>query len=307
MATVPGYLQLARSGELARRAREGATRLRRCDLCPRRCGVDRVAGETGECGVGALAVVASFGAHHGEERELSGWAGSGTVFFGGCNLGCRFCQNEDISHRPAGRELEPAELAGAFLELQDLSCHNVNLVTPSHVVPQVLAALDVAADHGLEVPVVYNTSGYDTVETLALLDGVVDVYMPDVKLLDPALAERFLTARDYPEAIRAAIAEMHRQVGDLAVDGDGLAVRGLLVRHLVMPGLVDESARVFAWLASLSRDTFVNVMHQYRPCADVLRGDEELSAIARRVTASEFAAALAAARAAGLRRAARAA
>jgi putative pyruvate formate lyase activating enzyme len=305
-ADPPAYCALIESGELDRRAALGAKRLTRCDLCPRRCGVDRTAGERGICGICARARVASHGPHHGEEAVLRGRGGSGTVFFGGCSLNCRFCQNTDISHRPAGSEVEPAELGAAFLELQDLGCHNINLVTPSHVVPQVLAAVSIAAGRGLRLPLVYNTGGYDAVETLALLDGVVDVYMPDVKLLDPALAEQYLTARDYPEAVRAGVAAMHSQVGDLVVDGDGLAVRGVLVRHLVMPGLAEESAKVFTWLARQSPDTFVNVMDQYRPCAEVLQGDEELQAIARRVTRDEFAAALEAAHAAGLRRAARA-
>ena len=305
-ADPPAHAALAASGELGRRATTAAKRLTSCDLCPRRCGVDRSAGELGTCGIGARARVASHGPHHGEESVLRGWAGSGTVFFGGCGLRCRFCQNDDISHRPTGRELEPPELAVVFLEIQEAGCHNLNLVTPSHVVPQILAALAVAAPRGLRLPVVYNTGGYDALETLALLDGVVDVYMPDVKLLNPDLTGRYLTARDYPGVVRRAVAEMHRQVGDLVMDTDGLAVRGLLVRHLVMPGLVEESARVFAFLAELGRDTFVNVMDQYRPCADVLSGEERLRALARRVTREEFADALSAARAAGLRRAARA-
>jgi putative pyruvate formate lyase activating enzyme len=300
----PGHLGLARSGELARRAREGEARLRDCDLCPRRCGADRAAGETGECGVGVLAVVASHGAHHGEERVLSGRAGSGTVFFSGCNLHCRFCQNRDISHEISGAALDAAELAGVFLQLQALGCHNLNLVTPSHVVPQIVAALDVAAQRGLSLPVVYNTSGYDAVETLALLDGVVDIYMPDLKTLDEGFAGQDLTAIDYPEVATAAIAEMHRQVGDLVVAGDGLAVRGLLVRHLVMPGMSADSAAVLDWLAALSPATFVNVMGQYRPCGDAARGacGEDLR---RRPDSSELVAALSAADAAGLRRAGR--
>lgn len=246
------------------------------------------------------------------------------------NLRCRFCQNEDVSHLPAGRELEPAVLADVFLEIQMMGCHNLNLVTPSHVVPQIFAGLTIAAAGGLRLPVVYNTGGYDAGETLALLDGVVDVYMPDVKLLDPDLAQRYLTASDYPDVVRDALTEMHRQVGDLVTDVDDLAVHGLLVRHLVMPGLVAESARVFAFLSTLSRDTFVNVMDQYRPCAEAARvhgnvdyaGDgagrshsrdavddprcpADLDPIARRVGRDEFATALGAARAAGLRRAAR--
>jgi putative pyruvate formate lyase activating enzyme len=304
MNTAPGYLGLARSGELARRAREGAARLRACDLCPRRCGADRAAGETGECGIGALAVVASCGAHHGEERVLSGRAGSGTVFFSGCNLHCRFCQNWDISHEVAGEPLGAAELAGVFLHVQGLGCHNLNLVTPSHVVPQVLAALDVATGRDLSLPVVYNTSGYDAVETLELLDGVVDIYMPDLKTLDEGFAGRVLTAADYPAAATAAIDEMHRQVGDLEVDGDGLATHGLLVRHLVMPGMGADSAAVLCWLAALSPDTFVNIMGQYRPCGDAASGASG-GDLRRRPASADMTGALAAAAAAGLRRAGR--
>jgi putative pyruvate formate lyase activating enzyme len=305
MSTTPtGYPQLARDGELGRRARKAAARLHACDLCPRRCRAGRTAGETGECGVGALAVVASHGPHHGEERVLSGRSGSGTVFFGGCNLHCRFCQNWDISHRPAGERLDAAQLAAVFLQVQAWGCHNLNLVTPSHVVPQILAALDVATGRGLTVPVVYNTSGYDAVETLALLDGVVDVYMPDLKTLDERFAAEQLTAADYPQVATAAIAEMHRQVGDLLVDGDGLATRGLLVRHLVMPGMTADSGAVISWLAGLSRDTFVNVMGQYHPCGDAARGACG-DALRRRPAPADVAAALDAAGAAGLRRAGR--
>lgn len=299
----PAYIALSASGELERRAERAAALLAACELCPRRCRVDRTSGAGGICGIGARARVASYGPHHGEEAVLRGWAGSGTVFFGGCNLRCRFCQNEDISHRPAGSEVGPDRLAAVFLDLQRMGCHNLNLVTPSHVVPQILAALAIAAARGLRLPVVYNSSAYDAVGTLALLDGVVDVFMPDLKLLDADLAELYLTARDYPDVARRAVTEMHRQVGDLVVGSDGLAVRGVLVRHLVMPGLVDESARVFAFLAGLSADTFVNVMGQYRPCAAAERAPDDLRAIARRTTRAEHIAALEAARAAGLTRA----
>lgn len=311
----PAYVELSENGELGRRAGRAAALLAACELCPRRCRADRTTGDLGTCGIGVLARIASYGPHHGEESVLRGWAGSGTVFFGGCNLRCRFCQNYDISHRPAGSEVEPEQLAAIFLDVQNMGCHNLNLVTPSHVVPQILMALAVAAPRGLRLPIVYNTGGYDAVATLTLLDGVVDVYMPDLKTLDAKFARGALTAADYPERAREAIAEMHRQVGDLVVDGDGLAVRGLLVRHLVMPGLVDDSARVFAFLAELSHSTFVNVMDQYRPCGDAAptghfartasESPPDLRPIARAVARDEFAAVLDAARAAGLPRAAR--
>ena len=302
--TGPGYVRLARSGELARRSGEAAARLHRCDLCPRRCGADRAAGEMGECGIGAQAIVASYGPHHGEERVLSGWAGSGTVFFSGCSLHCRFCQNWDISHEVAGVGLDAAGLADVFLLVQETGCHNLNLVTPSHVVPQILAALDKAAGRGLTLPVVYNTSGYDTLPTLALLDGVVDVYLPDLKTLDRRFAAGQLTAIDYPGAATAAIAEMHRQVGDLTVDGDGLARRGVLVRHLVMPGMSEDTAKVLEWLAGFGTGTYVNIMGQYRPCGDAAHGACGAD-LRRRPSPAEMAAALAAAESAGLRRAGR--
>jgi putative pyruvate formate lyase activating enzyme len=249
-------------------------------------------------------VVASYGPHHGEERVLSGWAGSGTVFFSGCNLRCRFCQNRDISHDVAGSMLDASGLAGVFLRVEGLGCHNLNLVTPSHVVPQILAALDEAAGRGLRLPVVYNTSGYDAVETLALLDGVVDVYMPDLKTLDAGFAADTLTAADYPQAATAAITEMHRQVGDLVVDADGLAQRGLLVRHLVMPGMGADCCAVLEWLAALSADTFVNVMGQYRPSGDARCGACG-DALRRGPSPAELDAALDAAHSVGLRRAGR--
>jgi putative pyruvate formate lyase activating enzyme len=304
----PAYVDLSSTGELQERARSASLLLVGCRLCPRRCGADRWRGRTGVCGVGARARVASHGPHHGEERCLSGTDGSGTIFFSGCNLGCAFCQNWEISHgRRGGLEgddVAAAELADMMLELQDLGCHNINFVTPSHVVPQILEALAVAVPEGLRLPLVYNTSGYDAVETLRLLDGVVDVYMPDLKSLNREFARDTLTAEDYPERAREAVEEMHRQVGDLVVDEAGLARRGLLVRHLVMPGMAADGAAALEWLATLSRDTFVNVMGQYRPCGDAANragGD----ALRRRPTAAELAAALEAARAVGLHRAGR--
>jgi putative pyruvate formate lyase activating enzyme len=302
----PTYVALARSGELARRAREAAARLGRCDLCSRTCAAESTTGRTGECGIGKRAVVAGHGPHQGEERVLSGRAGSGTVFFSGCNLHCAFCQNWDISHEVDGQPLDAEQLAEVFPDLQKMGCHNLNLVTPSHVLPHILAALDAAADNGLRLPLVYNTSGYDAVETLRLLDGVVDVYMPDLKTLDPSLAGKALTADDYAEVATAPIIEMHRQVGDLVVSDDDLATRGLLVRHLAMPGMTADSVAVLDWLADLSRDTFVNIMGQYRPCGDAAcggLGDD----FRRRPTSAGLAAAVDAARRAGLRPCARSA
>ncbi len=278
---------------------EAYRRLRACDLCPRRCGADRARGETGRCGVGGRARVASAGPHFGEERPLVGTGGSGTVFLGGCNLGCVFCQNHDIAHRPAGPERSPAALAGLFLALQGAGCVNVNWVTPTHVLPQLLAGAARARLRGLRIPIVYNTSAYDAVDALRLLDGVVDVYMPDLKWVDPEVGRRLAGAPDYWDAARAAVREMHRQVGDLVVDARGVAVRGLLVRHLVMPGDLAGTAEVVRFLAEeISSRTYLNVMAQYRP-AGPARGAPGLD---RRISRSEHRRAVSVARAAGLRR-----
>lgn len=281
----PSYLQLYTTGELARRIDEAVARLESCRLCPRRCGVNRLEGETGACGTGRYSRVASFSPHFGEEGPLVGHGGSGTVFFSGCNLGCVFCQNHDISHHPdEGLEASPEELAGVMLELARQGAHNINFVTPSHVVPQLLEALPVAVEHGLRLPLVYNSSGYDSVSTLRLLEDVVDIYMPDVKLWDPDEAHRLLGARDYPQSARAAVAEMHRQVGDLQLDEDGLAVRGLLVRHLIMPGDVAGTVHWMKFLGGLSTRTCLNLMNQYRPCASA----HEHPDIDRAPTPAEF-------------------
>ncbi len=269
MRTVePAYRALHASGEIARRARLLQESLAECRLCPRRCGADRLSGESGECRVGRLARVSSAFPHFGEEAVLVGTGGSGTIFFSECNLRCVFCQNWDISHGGEGREVEDDDLATLMLALQDRGCHNVNLVTPSHVVAQVVAALAIAASRGLRIPIVFNTSAYDSVETLRALDGLVDVYMPDFKYWTPEASATFLTAPDYPDVARAAIQEMHRQVGDLQVGRDGVAVRGLLVRHLVMPGAVPESLEIIRFLAEVSPGTHLNVMAQYRPLGD---------------------------------------
>jgi len=267
-STEPAYLALHRSGELADRARRALGRLASCDLCARYCRVDRLSGTKGAvCRTGRWARVTSFGPHHGEERPISGWRGSGTVFFAWCSLRCVFCQNWEISQRGVGSEVDAEGLAAMMLELQEIGCHNVNLVTPSHVVAQILEALAIAAGAGLRLPLVYNTGGYDSPEALALLDGVIDIYMPDMKYGDSDLARRYSHVREYVQANRRAVREMHRQVGDLVLDEHGVAVRGLLVRHLVLPGDVGGTDEVLAWIASeVSPDTYVNLMAQYRPC-----------------------------------------
>jgi putative pyruvate formate lyase activating enzyme len=297
----PAYLKLCHSGELERRAREAVAELGCCTLCPRNCRVDRLAGQSGTCKTSRLARVASYGSHFGEEDCLRGWNGSGTIFFAQCNLRCVFCQNHDISQASVGPEVAAPRLAEIMLELQAEGCHNINFVTPSHVVPQILEALVIAAERGLRLPLVYNTSAYDSPDTLRLLDGIIDIYMPDFKVWDTSQALRYLLAKDYPEAARRAIQEMHRQVGDLKLNENGLAKRGLLVRHLVMPRDVAGTRQIMRWLAdSLSPHTYVNLMEQYRPDHKVT--SEKFSEINRPVTRGEYAEAFAAAQAAGLYR-----
>jgi putative pyruvate formate lyase activating enzyme len=298
----PSYLALHRAGELARRA-EAALELlgRPCRVCPRRCRVDRLADERSVCHVGRRAIVASAFPHHGEEDPLRGWRGSGTIFLAGCNLRCVFCQNFDVSWGVGGAEVSAEELAGLMLELQARGCHDVNWVTPEHVVPQLLEALAIAAEGGLRLPIVYNTSSYDAPESLELLDGVVDVFMPDLKLWTRERARRYLRRPDYPEVARRSIAEMHRQVGPLELDGRGLAVRGVLLRHLVMPGMLDETEAILRWVADeLGPDTYLNLMAQYRPEGLVRDGD--YAEIARAPTRDEFLRAVELALSLGLRR-----
>ncbi len=237
-----------------------------CTLCPRRCEVYRGKGETGFCGIACLPLVSSVAPHFGEESVLVGSGGSGTIFFAGCNLGCVFCQNFDISHHRHGREITIERLAQSMLGLQNYGCSNINFVTPTHVVPAITAAIELARKGGLTLPTVYNTGGYDSVETLKLLDGFVDIYMPDMKYSDSEVAEELSAAPDYPEVNFAAVKEMHRQVGDLQLT-NGLATRGLLVRHLVLPENLAGSLKIIDFLAErISTSTTINVMDQYRPC-----------------------------------------
>ncbi len=296
----PAYLKALETGILQRRVNQGLESLADCTLCPRRCGVDRAAGETGTCKTGRRAVVAAHNAHFGEETPLVGRNGSGTIFFSNCSLQCNFCQNYEISHLGEGRALTDDQLATIMLELQQSGCHNINLVTPSHVVPQILAAVSLAARRGLVLPLVYNCSGYDRVETLQLLDGIVDIYMPDFKFWDSKVARDTCNAADYPESAKQALLEMHRQVGDLAIDNaSGLAVKGILVRHLVLPGGLAGTAKIMAFLAdSLSRNTYVNVMSQYRPCGRA----REMPALAVALSPAEYDQAVGAAKAAGITR-----
>ncbi len=288
------------SGQLQQRLEVSRSKLVSCTLCPRRCRVNRLMGETGFCRTGAKARIASYGPHFGEESPLVGSRGSGTIFLAGCNLGCCFCQNFDISlgDGPA-QEVTSQDFAAIMLELQRMGCHNINLVTPSHVVPQLLEALPVALENGLALPLVYNCSGYESLETLALLDGVVDIYMPDAKFWQAETAARYTGAADYPQRMREALLEMQRQVGPLVIGEDGLARSGLLIRHLLMPGLLEESKAILGFIAEhLPADTYVNIMGQYHPCGEA--GDyPELTG---EINAEDYPAALEYAQALGLTR-----
>ncbi len=294
----PSYLRLHESGELRRRAEVAREALADCSMCPRECGAHRLEYEPCYCGVGERALVSSAAPHFGEERPLVGGGGSGTIFFAGCNLRCVFCQNYEISHLRQGREVTSEELANMMVGLQRRGCHNINFVTPSHVVPQILDALGPAVEAGLKVPLVFNTGGYDSVSTLRLLDGIVDIYMPDAKYADSEVAQELSGAPDYPRVMRVALTEMHRQVGDLQIDEDGLAWRGLLVRHLVLPEDLAGTAEIMEFLASLSEDTYVNVMAQYRPCHEA----HDHPPMERRITREEYRRGVQAALDAGLHR-----
>ena len=295
----PAYMALYRSGELHRRAADALNRLTHCLVCPRDCGVDRMADKTAACHTGRYAQVSTYFQHFGEEDCLRGWTGSGTFFFSMCNLRCVFCQNFDISQASRGPEVRPEALSAIMLELQERGCHNINFVTPEHVVPQILEALPIAVEKGLRLPLVYNTSSYDSLDSLQLLDGIVDLYMPDFKFWDPGLSLRYVKARDYPDAARRNILEMHRQVGVLKVDESGLAKRGVLVRHLVMPGNIAGTESIMRFLAEeISPDTYVNVMDQYYPAGRV--AEPQFVEIDRRITAAEYQQALEAARSVGL-------
>ena len=263
----PSYIETFKKGLLKEKVHKAYNLLKSCALCPRKCGIDRQSGETGFCNTGRLAWVSSYNSHFGEEDPLVGTHGSGTIFFTHCNLLCLFCQNFDISHQGYGREVSNDELAAMMLELQQQGCHNINFVTPSHVVPQILSAVEIAVPQGLHVPLVFNTGGYDRVATLKLLEGVFDIYMPDFKFWDPQIAEDACQAADYPEVTCKALLEMHRQVGDLELDADGLAKRGLLIRHLVLPGGRAGTREIMRFIARrISPDSYVNIMSQYRPC-----------------------------------------
>ncbi|RLD07783.1 MAG: radical SAM protein [Chloroflexota bacterium] len=263
---IPAYRKMLQKGELENKSVVLSERLSRCDICPRNCGVNRIAGEVGICGVGKRVWVSSYGPHHGEEDPLRGVYGSGTIFFSGCNLNCLYCQNADISQKLSGEEVSTRVLASMMLELQRMGCHNINLVSPTHVVPQIVEAILLAAADGLTLPVVYNSGGYDAISTLQLLEGIIDIYMPDMKYSDENTGRDLSGIPSYPMVNQAAVLEMHRQVGDLKISAAGVAERGLLVRHLVLPNGLAGSQEVLRFIAEqVSADTYLNIMDQYRP------------------------------------------
>ncbi|MEJ5197646.1 MAG: radical SAM protein [Anaerolineae bacterium] len=283
----PAYLKLHKTGELKKRADELWAIMESCQLCPRRCGVNRLQGASGFCRApGATLVVSSFHPHFGEERPLVGIGGSGTIFLTHCNLRCVFCQNWEISQLGRGAAATVDDLAAMMLDLQRMGCHNINLVTPTHYSPHIVKAIAIAAEGGLRLPIVYNTSGWERLEILRILDGIVDIYLPDFKYWDSAMAAKYSSgAESYPEVTKQAILEMHRQVGVARPPRDGIMRRGLMIRHLVMPNDVAGSERVMEWIAEhLPKDTYVNIMAQYSPLFKAYDYPE----IARRITAEEY-------------------
>jgi putative pyruvate formate lyase activating enzyme len=290
---------LYETGNLSERVEQALAILENCCLCPHRCQVNRLKGELGKCSTGRQAIVSSFGPHFGEESPLVGNGGSGTIFFAFCNLKCCFCQNYTISHLGEGQEVRAGELASMMLSLERRGCHNINFVSPTHVVPQILEALGIAVEAGLSVPLVYNSGGYDTVDTLKLLDGIFDIYMPDMKYSDGQNAHRFSGIDDYPRINKAAVKEMHHQVGDLKIDNQGVATRGLLVRHLVLPDGLSGTAEVCRFLSrEISVNTYLNVMAQYHPYFKAFG----IPQLARSISREEFVEAIETARSYGLHR-----
>ena len=281
----PLYIKTYKSGLLEEKIEKAYKILKNCTLCPRECKVNRLEGEKGICRTGKLPIISSYFPHFGEEDPLVGTNGSGTIFISYCNLLCMYCQNYEISHLGEGKETPIEEFAKMMISLQIIGCHNINIVTPTHIVPQLLEALKIAIEGGLRIPLVYNTSGYEKVETLRILEGVVDIYMPDFKYWDKDVAKRYSKAPDYPEVAREALKEMHRQVGDLKINNRGIAEQGLLVRHLVLPHGLAGTRNVMEFIANeISPNTYVNIMAQYRPCGKAHEDDY----LNRRITSEEY-------------------
>ena len=297
----PAYLKLFNSGELHKRAVATLDVLKECNICPRSCNINRLENETRICKTGRYARVSSYFPHFGEEDCLRGWGGSGAIFFSMCSLRCVFCQNYDISHYQEGKETDAEQLASMMIKLQQLGCHNINFVTPEHVVPQIVEALPIAVEMGLRIPLVYNTSGYDSLESLRLIDGIVDIYMPDFKFWNEDSSKKYLKAKEYPDVAREAIKEMYRQVGNLKFDEHGVALRGLLIRHLVMPDCLDQSEHIFRFIADeISPHTFINIMDQYHSSGQV--NEKKYSEINRRTSVREYEQAVQLAKMAGINR-----
>ena len=299
MRNLPNYILLSNSGELEQRVANAYSHLAVCDVCPLNCPVNRLIGKIGACQTGEKARISNYNPHYGEETPISGWKGSGTIFFSRCNLRCQYCQNYEISQVEKGEEVDAEKLAEIMLLLQSYGCHNINLISPSHVVPQILSAINIAAKAGLQIPMVYNSGGYDSLSMLNLLKGIIDIYMPDMKYSDSNLAKKYSKVPNYVEVNRLAIKEMHRQVGDLQINHDGLAVHGLLVRHLVLPNQIAGTDKIVDFLANeISIDTYINIMDQYHPCFQAYRYSELL----RRITQKEYQYAINLALKAGLHR-----
>lgn len=292
-------MALHQSGELAARISQLAAVLETCVLCPRQCGVNRAQDQRGICGAGKTLEISSAFAHFGEEAPLVGRHGSGTIFLTHCNLRCVFCQNYDISHLGEGDAVSGLDVARCMVALQKHGCHNINFVTPTHFVPQVVSALPAAIEIGLRVPLVYNCGGYESLAVIKLLEGIFDIYMPDAKFADPDVARKYCNAPDYPEIVRTVLKEMHRQVGVLTLNREGIAERGVLIRHLVMPEGLAGTEELMQFISrELSPDSYVNIMAQYHPHYKAAHYPE----LNRRITTSEYYEALAAARNAGLHR-----
>jgi putative pyruvate formate lyase activating enzyme len=285
MTFIPSYINLYKKGELEQRIRLLKEFLQECRLCPRQCRVNRLNGEAGYCEAGPELMISSAFPHFGEERPLVGYHGSGTIFLTHCNLRCVFCQNYDISHLGRGEPITPSEMARAMLRLQEMGCHNINFVTPTHYAPQIVESLLEAIRMGLQLPIVYNCSGYESIEVIKLLEGVIDIYMPDAKYMDEGYSKRFSNAPDYPEVLRKVLKEMHHQVGDLNINSTGIAERGLLIRHLVMPQGVASSEVILKFIAEeISVHSYVNIMDQYRP----EYRSPDYPEISRRITHKEY-------------------
>ncbi len=294
-----GYLALLESGELLRRVEVLKKMLEECVLCPHQCKVNRMKGERGYCKTLYNVVMSGAEPHFGEEDELVGYNGSGTIFFSHCNLRCAFCQNYEISYCGEGKEVTVQDLAEIMLHLQQRGCHNINLVSPSHIVPQVIEAIYIASQAGLSIPIVYNSGGYDLTDTLKLMEGIVDIYMPDIKFSSDELASRYIGVKEYYKIARAAAKEMYRQVGNLKVDKENIAYKGLIIRHLVLPQNLAGTEEIMRFIAKeLSKDVYVNIMAQYYP-EHKAYGIPELS---RRITGEEYGMAVEAAKKAGLTR-----